>query len=88
MSIKSFRFGKSMRFGVALSALMAFGGAAYAETPWQDNHGRRDEVSTRAQETARIREQRREQELRAERARERQHEQHVLNQREHHDFER
>jgi hypothetical protein len=78
---------KSLRFAVALFGLLAFGGAAHAETPWQDsNH--RDEVGARAHESARIREQRREQELRAERARERQHEQHVLNQREHHESER
>jgi hypothetical protein len=79
---------KSLRFGLALSALLAFGGAAYAETPLQDTHGRRDEVSVRARETARIREQRREQDLRAERARERQHEQHELNQRDHHELTR
>jgi hypothetical protein len=73
---------KSLRFALAMSGLLAFGGAAYAETPWQDNHARRDEI--RAHENARIREHRREQELRAERARERQHEQHV--QRERHEF--
>jgi hypothetical protein len=74
---------KTLRFALAMSGLLAFvGGGAYAETPWQDNHGRRDEVSARAHENARIREERREQELRAERH----HEEHV--QREHHEFER
>jgi hypothetical protein len=59
---------RSLRLTLALSGLLAFGGAAYAQTPWQQ-HGRHDTVNT-ARQNERIREQRREHELRFARANE------------------
>lgn len=68
---------KRLHFALALSGLLAITGAARAESPWEQTHGRRDEVNDRlAQENERIREDRREHELNGRRA-------HELNRREH-----
>ena len=60
---------KTLRFALALSGLLAFGGAAYAQGPWETTHPRRDEVNDRlANQNERIREERREHEMSAARA--------------------
>jgi hypothetical protein len=63
---------RALHFAVALSGLLAITGAARAESSWDQTHARRDETNDRlAHQNERIREERREQELRAQRAHDR-----------------
>jgi flagellar motility protein MotE (MotC chaperone) len=61
---------RALHFAVALSGLLAITGAARAESP--GDHARREEAHERlARQNERIREEHREQELRAQRAHDR-----------------
>jgi hypothetical protein len=85
---------KSLRFALALSGLLAISGAAHAQSSRESEHGRGDAVNDRvAHQNERIREQRREHELAAQRAREmhrREHrapaEEHALDRHENHEI--
>lgn len=58
---------KTLRLALAVSGLLAFGGAAYAQTPWDGGPSHRSEFSDRSDHRDRVREEHRERELRAER---------------------
>jgi hypothetical protein len=60
---------KSWHLAFAVTGLLALSGAAYAQSPWDEIHSRRAEINGHhlAHRNDRIREQRREHEIRAER---------------------